>query len=867
MGFGDMVKGLFKNEGKAKNFKYLDNLINEGTKSITLDYDIILGRSEDKKYGNGIVIDADDLTIDGNGITIDAGRRARIFHIKGNNVILRNITFKNAFSSNGGAALTVDGSATLKDCIFIDNSSDSSGGAIRNGGKLEISGSSFRNNAAKITGSGGAIVNVGELNIGGCTFIDNHSKEYGGAIKNYSDSILDISGSTFKSNSSLYGGAISNSGRMSAVDCKFLNNNGHHDGGALSSSGESCIQKCLLFENTSNGNIIDSSSELTIVDCEISANRTRDKSIISNTSNLDISKCYLSKNNVDVGVISSSYILSVTDSVFDENVSDNGTVVQCDWGRIQMTNCAFTNNDASSIILNESNFEIYESNFDKNQSINIIDNPNPETSNMNIVKASFKDNNIEKSIVFNCGKSVNIKKSLFENNAGNPDSKDIFNQSELTLISPDMRDSGKTILNEGYILIKDSSADVDSKICGEGKFEHSDDMIPGGETFDFGYLDRMIHENNIKKIILREDICIERYEKDFYEGGIELDVDDLIIDGDGKTIDGADISRIFLITANNITLKNIIFKNGHSHRNFDSPSNNNGGAIMINSDLNVSIQNCSFINNESENLGGALYNKGELNLEGCSFSANSAKYCAGAIFNNNNIMSLQNSSFSENHAESAGVFYNKGKLILDSCSILNNSCETIGGALINRAKANISNSTLSHNSSGKTSGAISNDDELNINDCTFFDNQSKEHGGAISNFGKLNIEKSCFKRNIAIKYSGERQFTTVSNPAEGLVKNGPEFSKIYFSKGGGIYNKNELIAYDCTFLQNSAEDGGGIYNNEEMLISDCSFIENIADGGKGGSISTRIVDIESFNEEMFKNNEYHYNKPDNVYSW
>ena len=106
-------------------------------------------------------------------------------------------------------------------------------------------------------------------------------------------------------------------------------------------------------------------------------------------------------------------------------------------------------------------------------------------------------------------------------------------------------------------------------------------MIPKVKTFDFGHLDRIIHKSNEKEIFLEDDILFENYEKEYYEGGIELDIDDLVIDGNGKTIDGDGKSRIFTVTGKNITLKNITFKNGKSHKNYDNKLNNHGGVLRI----------------------------------------------------------------------------------------------------------------------------------------------------------------------------------------------------------------------------------------------------------------------------------------------
>ena len=62
-----------------KNFKYLDDLIHSGAKDIVLDSDIVLGTDEWSKYEDGINLNVDGLAIDGNGHTIDAKEKTRIF--------------------------------------------------------------------------------------------------------------------------------------------------------------------------------------------------------------------------------------------------------------------------------------------------------------------------------------------------------------------------------------------------------------------------------------------------------------------------------------------------------------------------------------------------------------------------------------------------------------------------------------------------------------------------------------------------------------------------------------------------------------------------------------------------------------------
>lgn len=73
----------------------LKNLINSGNDTINLDKDYAYDSSDNMNYV-GI---SKQITINGNGHTIDAKNLVRHFYITGNNVVLKNITFINGFGS------------------------------------------------------------------------------------------------------------------------------------------------------------------------------------------------------------------------------------------------------------------------------------------------------------------------------------------------------------------------------------------------------------------------------------------------------------------------------------------------------------------------------------------------------------------------------------------------------------------------------------------------------------------------------------------------------------------------------------------------------------------------------------------------
>ena len=124
----------------------------------------------------GIIISDKNITINGNGHTLDGNHTTRVFDILDGNVVLNNILFVNGKSSEGGAIYS-EGHLEINDCIFIDNAANHSGGAI----------CAFHS-----------------LNVNNCTFINNVG--HGGAIRSY-DADVSILDSLFLNNSG-YGGAV-----------------------------------------------------------------------------------------------------------------------------------------------------------------------------------------------------------------------------------------------------------------------------------------------------------------------------------------------------------------------------------------------------------------------------------------------------------------------------------------------------------------------------------------------------------------------------------------------------------------------------------------------------------------------------------
>lgn len=109
----------------VKSFKDLDKKINcDLNKSeIILNDDYV---NKDDGYHlepsptSGIFINR-SVIIDGQGHVIDANYSSRIFHINANNVVLKNIVFKNSISTVGGAVFCNGTNITIINSTFINN--------------------------------------------------------------------------------------------------------------------------------------------------------------------------------------------------------------------------------------------------------------------------------------------------------------------------------------------------------------------------------------------------------------------------------------------------------------------------------------------------------------------------------------------------------------------------------------------------------------------------------------------------------------------------------------------------------------------------------------------------------------------------
>ena len=227
--------------------------------------------NDDFKLTTGVFINK-DITIDGNGHSIDGMGKSRIFNInygdglKHYNVILKNINFKNGHANIYGGAILNFAYLTVDHCTFSDNYAGTAAGAINSLGALDLKNSVFNRNSAG--GDAGAIFSLtfkksaefyyqyfedhtakedtnllytlmqaalehGADSISNCVFSNNKANGRGGGAV-YAFSHIDIDSCTFTSNKAgENGGAVFGNKDLFIKNSKFNYNTVSKNGGAV----------------------------------------------------------------------------------------------------------------------------------------------------------------------------------------------------------------------------------------------------------------------------------------------------------------------------------------------------------------------------------------------------------------------------------------------------------------------------------------------------------------------------------------------------------------------------------------------------------------------------------------------------------
>ena len=339
---------------------------------------------------------------------------------------------------------------------------------------------------------------------------------------------------------------------------------------------------------------------------------------------------------------------------------------------------------------------------------------------------------------------------------------------------------------------------------------------------------------------------------------VSSNIKTLIIDGGNHTLDGDKSSAFLKAGSIDLTLRNITIENCTA---------DDGAVIYAEAGTKITLENSAFNNNIADpGSGGVVYQEGgseetvgsnTLTITNCSFTGNYSEEHGGAIYQGDHcrMVITGETTFEGNisNYSNGGAIYQDiyCSLTISDAAFSENTAYDQGGAVYQGeySELNVSGSLFSGNKSDERGGAICQKEGavMTLQDCQFLDNESDE-GGAINAPTSAEVtgtgsETCLFSGNTAGSYG----------------------------YGGALAYGLDLTVTGCTFKENEAYAGGALASHRDRIflesrdeeyyftqdylvgtavISDSHFIENQADAGGAWYESTGF-DEDTFDEDTY----------------
>lgn len=235
----------------AGSFSDLNSLISADSSGyINLNKNYTYNPGTDSNYTNGISI-SKDLTINGNGFTVNGANESCFFRVENSNLVLNNLNFVDSKNYGYSGVTSIGSNLTIFNSSFTGNVNSMSN-------VVNLSNSDNLSLIRMI--AGGALSSYdSNIIINMTSFKDNGADYYGGACY-FLDSNVKIFKSNFTDNFASCGGALySSNTSLNVYDSSFINNSAStkfnifnlSGGGAISSTtGFTNINHCLFNGNS-----------------------------------------------------------------------------------------------------------------------------------------------------------------------------------------------------------------------------------------------------------------------------------------------------------------------------------------------------------------------------------------------------------------------------------------------------------------------------------------------------------------------------------------------------------------------------------------------------------------------------------------
>ena len=370
---------------------------------------------------------------------------------------------------------------------------------------------------------------------------------------------------------------------------------------------------------------------------------------------------------------------------------------------------------------------------------------------------------------------------------------------------------------------------------------------------------------------------------------------------------------VYAKQASDVALKNSDF---YSNAALDCDRLCYGGALYLEGSSSMTVHDCMFENNTSEDDGGvAAVINATLTISHCYAADNDARSFGGVIrTENGGTVTIVDSNFTRNNANGGGVIsaLNESTVVIDRSRFFYNSARNSGGGVVCAVKQcdiimqnstfdsnvahgygrsggvaffsgiefstvidcdfikniadnggvfglfqssiTICNSDFSLNIAGISAGVLGAiGSNVSFDNCTFDRNKALQEGGVVGMIeGSLNIS-SCISNNNVAQYGGVMSVTHVT-----IVIDNSTFTDNAASIDGGalaLYTLCHVEIYDSRFENNVAYHDGGVayfFDRSNSTIDGCHFKQNSASYG-GVLVAKRESNIDINSCTFIKN--------------
>ena len=776
-----------------------------------------------------------------------------------NGAYINKCNFTNNYAYSSGGAVYMDGLGSKIDgSIFVNNRIDgistinhNGGGAICwHGSDGTLTNSIFINNIANcnpsdLSGYGGAIewIDGSGGRIYNSKFYNNHANVSGGALRIKSDMIIE--NSVFSYNSATDGGAIfvynqGEGGHMS--NCNLTNNFAENKGGAFYtfSNGFNPFNNYYTQNSARYGGAVYASATNNLV--------IEHETVVANFAEYGGGFYFDSLNWCPVKVRLSTF-LNNTAYKLGAGVYYYESDTKNEYSDVDLLHST-DNRNISTVVGDKGYLDWYRSSYQYaiqnsyfggsiDNYIGVIATPEDTTVFIDVLIPKDADKN-----------TVNIRLVIKDESGRElPQSPFIYDSSNSSWNYDDVNHSARTVVTLTLTNQQPGNYNVTATFRDARHYVNerkaNTTYTIGGSTIkgNFTILQELIDDAISKGLSVLELDRDYTYSIGLDHGQMNI-YDNLTINGNGHFLDALGKCRIFSITGNNVSLNNIVFRNGNASGADGTLSDyEKGGAILWSSGDNATVNNCTF-NNNNANYGGALYcsNIANVYINDTVFSQNTASsYGGGAYLIDNDEVTISNSTFKFDYSNHGSALYcNGNNYDISLCNFVNNTARTQSTIewVGNHGKLYGSNFT-SNKASKFTAITLHGDNSIISHSLFNFNNATTGDAGAIMVFGKdTTIDNCSFTNNYA---------------------NGD---------GGCIMSENENThIYDSTFKSNDALDGGAIYFTQPNLIVHNSTFESNQAGWDGGAIAS-VEDNNNGKNAIISNCTFKYNNvPDHIYAY